>query len=137
LQVSEYWVLSREHTALDLEMEQIYKDAVPNARKIVNPRAQLESQLQALRGEAGASEQGFLALLVEAGRSLTALADVELNGLRYKDGQLDLSLEGGTLEVLDRLKQQLAEQSNLDIQMRTSKREGRVESQLVLRRTSS
>ena len=137
LQVSEYWVLSREHTALELEMEQIYKDAVPNARKIVNPRAQLESQLQALRGEAGASEQGFLALLVEAGRSLTALADVELNGLRYKDGQLDLSLEGGTLEVLDRLKQQLAEQSNLDIQMRTSKREGRVESQLVLRRTSS
>ncbi len=137
LQLSEYWQLRQEQVQLLAAMERVYKDAVPDARKIINPRVQLENRLRELRDGGTSGGAAFLELLYRGGQPLQTLQGVTLRSLRYKENQLDFDLEGSSLEVFDQLKQRLAEQSGLDVQIRTTKREGKVESQVTLKRVSS
>lgn len=136
-QVVEYHQLSREREWLQNQMAEVYKEAVPGARKVINPRVQLEHWLREQRQSTGGQEAGFLELLYRGGQVMTAFDEVALRGLRYKENQLDMDLEGGSLETLDRLKQRLTQWPELEVQMRTTKREDRVESQVTLRKVSS
>lgn len=136
-QVVEYQQLGREQELLQAQMAEVYKEAVPGARKVINPRVQLENWLREQRQSTGAQQAGFLELLYQGGQVMTAFDEVALRGLRYKENQLDIDLEGGSLETLDRLKQRLTDWPELEVQMRTTKREDRVESQVTLRKASS
>lgn len=136
-EVGEYWQLRREQTQLWAVMEQVYKDAVPDARKVVNPRAQLEARLRELRQGADNPAAAFLDLLYRASQPLPSMNGITLRGLRYKENELDLDLESSNLELLDQLKQRLGEQPQVQIEMRTTKRDDKVESQLTLRRAPS
>lgn len=132
----EHWSLRREQTALRAAMEQVYKDAVPGATRIVNPRAQLETRLRELR-PASDSDGAFLELLYQGGQPLASFPDVTLRGFSYRDGQLDLDLGGGNPAVLDQLRRKLDQQVGLRIEMRATQREGQMESKVTLKRTPS
>ncbi|MDS4071376.1 MAG: type II secretion system protein GspL [Candidatus Competibacter sp.] len=134
-QVYDHWRLRRELVTLRAEMEGVYRDAVPGATRIVNPRVQLETRLRELKP--GASGGGFLQLLYRGGQPITGFPELTLRGLSYRDGQLDLALEGGNPAVLDRLRQQLNQQPGLQAEMRTTQREGQVESRVTLKKASS
>lgn len=136
LQGGEYWRLTEEQTALTAAMEQIYREAVPGARRVVNPRVQLENRLKELRAGGGAADSVFLDLLYRGGQSLAEFDDVVVRGLRYKDNQLDLDLESASLESFDRLRQRLSEQPGVQAEMLTTKRDNKVESRLTLKRVA-
>ncbi len=140
-QVSEYWTLNRERAHLTATMAQVYQEAVPQARKIVNPRVQLETRLRELRRGQSDGQIAFLDLLYQGGHQLRALEgllnNVRLQGLRYNNGQLDLDLAGGSLEIFDQLKARLQEQVDLSAQLHTTKREGQVQSRLTLKGSTS
>ncbi|HHW78222.1 MAG TPA: type II secretion system protein GspL [Xanthomonadaceae bacterium] len=135
-QVYDHWRLRQEQAALGAEMEQVYKDAVPGATRIVNPKVQLETRLRELR-PSGAGGGLLFELLYRGGQPLVNFPAVTLRGLSYRDGQLDLALEGGDPAVLDQLRQQLNQQSGLQIEMRTTQREGQVESKVTLKKAAS
>jgi general secretion pathway protein L len=138
VQSAEYWRLNRERVRLQAEMEQLYRTAVPGAQRIVNPRAQLENRLRELRGgDPAGTEAAFLDLLRRGGRMLIEFPQIRLTGLRYNNQQLDLNLSGDSLETLERLRQKLTEQTGWEANMRTTKREDRIESLLTLRKTTS
>jgi general secretion pathway protein L len=128
----EYGQLKREQTQLQQAMIETLREAVPGVRRIVNPQAQLENRLQELQRHDANGVTAFFELLRHGGRSLVDFQNVTLRGLRYKDNQLDLELEGDNLAVFDQLKQQLSNQTGLRVEMRVSKRENRVESRLTL-----
>jgi type II secretory pathway component PulL len=65
------------------------------------------------------------------------LNGVTLRGFSYRDGQLDLDLEGGSPAVLDQLRQTLSQQPGLQSDVRTLQRDGRVESKVTLKRAAS
>ncbi len=137
VQITEYRQLQQAQADLRMTIEQLYKDAVPNAQKIVNPRVQLENRLKELRQNGHNTKDFFLDLLYAGGQPLLTFNQVTLRSLRYKENQLDLELEGGSLEFMDQLKQLYHEQSNIDVQMRTTKREAKVQSQVTLSKSSS
>ena len=137
LQISEYRQLKQEQARLVMAMEQVYKEAVPDAQKIVNPRVQLESRLKELRSGDASSGTAFLDLLYRGGQPIQALQGVTLRSLRYKENQLDFDLEGGSLELFDQLKQRFTEQAGLEAQIRTTKREDKVESQVTVKKAGS
>jgi general secretion pathway protein L len=138
LQITEYRHLQREQAALDLAMEELFKTTVPTARRIVNPRAQLENRLRELRQEANGGSAAFLDLLYRGGELLIGFEGITVRGVRYKDNQLHLNLTGGSLEAVDRLKQNLTKQHEFNAQVRTTKREGKARSKaLSLSRGSS
>lgn len=132
----EHSSLRREQAALRAAMEQVYRDAVPGATRIVNPRVQLETRLRELR-PASASGGAFLDLLYQGGQPLASFPDVTLRGFSYRDGQLNLDLRGGNPAVLDQLRRKLDQQTGLWIEMRATQREGQVESKVTLKRTPS
>ena len=133
-QVYDYWRLQREVTALRTEIERTFKDALPEATRIVNPKVQMETRLRELAPSGGS---GFLELLYQGAQPLAHFPNVTLRGLGYRDGQLELALGGGDPAVLDRLRQQFERQPGLRMDMRTTQREGQMESKITLKRASS
>ncbi|MDG4553492.1 MAG: type II secretion system protein GspL [Candidatus Competibacter sp.] len=133
-QAYEHWRLQRELTTLRAEIERTYRDAVPDATRIVNPKAQMETRLRELAPRGGS---GFLDLLYQGVQPLANFPSVALRGLGYRDGQLDLALEGGDPAVLDRLRQQFDQQPGLRMEIRTTQREGQMESKITLKKAPS
>jgi len=132
----EHGRLQREQSALRATMEQVYKDAVPGAARIVNPKVQLETRLRELV-PTGTTGGAFLELLHQGGQPLVRFPDITLRGVSYREGQLDLALEGGNPAVLDQLRQQLEQQPGLRAEIRTTQREGRMESKITLKKAAS
>ena len=135
-QVYDHWRLRQELVTLRTEMERVFQDAMPGTSRIVNPKAQLETRLRELGSSAGGGS-GFLELLYRGGQPLAGFPELTLRGLSYRDGQLDLALDGGNPAVLDRLRQQLNQQPGLQVDMRTTQREGQVESRVTLKKVDS
>ena len=135
-QLYEYRSLQREQVSLRTEIEQVFKDAVPGATRIVNPRVQLETRLRELR-PASASSGGFLELLARGGQPLTQFSAVTLRSFSYRDGQLDLDVQGGDPAVLDQLRQQFNQQTGVQAEVRTTQREGQIDSKVTLKKARS
>ncbi|MFO1371278.1 MAG: type II secretion system protein GspL [Candidatus Competibacteraceae bacterium] len=136
MHVYEYGRLQRESVALRTAMEQVYRDAVPDATRIINPKVQLETRLRELR-PSGAGSGAFFELLYQGGQPLVNFPGVTLRGFNYRDGQLDLDLEGSSPAALDQLRQRFNQQSGLRTEVRTTQRDGQVESKVTLKKAPS
>ena len=128
----QYWQLLAEQERLEQQIATIFREALPQTRRMVNPQAQLENRLRELRASQPSGDAVFFHLLQQGGQRLAAHPSVTVNGLRYKDQQLDFILTGRQLETFDQLQQQLDSVATMNSKMRTSKRDDTVESLLSL-----
>jgi general secretion pathway protein L len=131
---TEYRRLAAENEALAAATERVFRDAFPEVRRIVNPRVQMERGIEELaKHQAGG---GFLELFEAAGGALAKIPGLQIQGVAYRDGQLDLDVSLGDLQILDRLKQQL-DLEGLAVEIQSaSAGEGGVRSRMRLRKTS-
>ncbi len=128
-----YSKLSKQQEQLAAEIEAVYRDTFPKARRVVNPRAQMEQSLKQLQRQAGGGGQmAFLALLSDVARILGSNKGVQIQGATYRDGRLDLQLLADNVQVLDQLKQALAGEGRMraDIQSATTQKDGKVNSRI-------
>ena len=87
-QIVLYKDMQTERLALSQQMEQEYRRAFPYAKRIVNPRVQMEQGLKKIRrGGLGASDTGFLELMTQIGAALQKQTGVKLKGASYRDGR--------------------------------------------------
>jgi general secretion pathway protein L len=126
-----YRSLMAESAALRAQLEQVYTKTFPGGR-VVNPRVQMEQQLNQLRRQQGGGGNDFLGLIAQLGGVVAASSDIELQGANFREGRLDLELTASDIQVLDRLKQQLTEGGALsvDIQSATTGADRRVQGRL-------
>jgi len=127
----DYFRLSRESEQLHAEIEQTFKEALPETRRIVNPRIQMQQQLDALQRRQGTGG-GFLSLLSQSGSVLKGMQGVQVSGATFRAGRLDVDLTVNNLQLLDQLKQALMENGRLsvEIQSATTGQDQRVQSRL-------
>ncbi|WP_187359919.1 type II secretion system protein GspL [Chitinolyticbacter meiyuanensis] len=101
LNIADWWQLSRRAEALKREMRQTFAAALPGV-PVVDPVLQLQSRLR----EAGVNEggnaggdrlAGLLRRLDQTGGAL------QLDALRYTDGQLELAIKGDATAVKSQL----------------------------------
>jgi general secretion pathway protein L len=131
--IGDYVTLSRENAALETEIQTLYLDAFPDARRVVNPRAQMEQGLANLRGGGGAGGSGFLDLMRDAAGPLSQVGGLILQRVNFHDNKLDLALVIGDLQALDQLKQRLIEQAGMAVDIQSaSALNDRVEARLQL-----
>lgn len=135
----EYRALSQEKQQLSQRIEQIYRDVFPNAKRVVNPRVQMQQHLLELRQGQSGGEEGFLELLRLSGGVLKAIPSVQLQGASYREGRMDLDITAKDLQVLDQLKQQLGTtgQLEVEIQSATSDADQQVQGRLRLRKAGA
>lgn len=103
--------------ALQEEIEQLYRQAFPGEHKVVDVRKQVEPKLAALRKGAGGG--GFLPLLGRIAPLLKGAEVSRVNGISYRNGQLDLDLTLRDLPALDSLRDAL-QQRGLEVEIRSA-----------------
>ncbi len=99
--------LEREQTLLAGQMETLYREHFPEARRVVDPPAQMAQQLGRLRQASGADP--LLRLLGAVSGPLTGLPGYALDDLRYQDGVLEMAVRTADLAALEALSAPLAE----------------------------
>ena len=128
----DYQRLSTQSAELDEQIKQLYLDTFPDARKVVNPRAQMEARLKA-QGKSGGGELFYILM-----GGVTTLADnkvnFELQRIRYQGGELNVDLYLDDLQVLDQIKQVLAQKSDIQTEVvSASARGSKVEARLLIK----
>jgi len=112
---------------LDAAIEQEYRGAFPEARKVVNPRVQMERGLEAL--QQGPTSGSIAGLLGRAAPGL-GVSGVKVTSLSYRVGSLDVVLEARDLAAVELAKARL-EQARLKVEViSASAREGSVVSRI-------
>ena len=136
--IGDYLSLRKERQMLAEHIDKIYLDTFPDARRVVNARAQMEEHLQSLRGGTTKTSGGFLDLLSGSGGPLSQTDGLELQRVSYRDGQLDLAIVIRDLQGLDQLKQRLAAQSGYAVEIQSATARGNsVEARLQLKSSDS
>jgi general secretion pathway protein L len=133
LMLFDYQKLSSKDTELRARVTEIYRQAFPEDKNIVNPKVQMEQKLAELRVSANQTTD-MLVLLAKAGDVLSDTNSLLIRTLRFKDETLDLDFEISDLQSLDQLKDRLTRETDLvvDIQSASSKK-GKVESRMQLK----
>jgi general secretion pathway protein L len=127
----EYFRLGHESERLHAEIERIFRQASPETKRVVDPRAQMQQQLDTLQRTAGA-DTSFLVLLGRTGAVLHDAQGVEIASISYRAGRLDVDLKIGDLQQLDKLKQSLdaAGGMSVEIQSAAAGKDNRVQGRL-------
>jgi len=114
-----HWQLTAEDKRLAQEIETIYRDAFPDAGKIIrgSERQQADRKLAALRLQSGRGSDRFLALLHISGEELHKEKGLRLEGLNYQAGTLNLRLKGSDLSQFEVFKQKLQQGRERDIEV--------------------
>ena len=127
----DYARLGKESERLRSEIEATFRQVSPETKRVVNPRVQMQQQLDSLQG-GGAGDHSFLVLLGKTGTVLQQVDGVELAAITFRSGRLDLDLKIGNLQLLDQLKQSLVGTGDLDVEIQSASTDSdnRVQSRL-------
>lgn len=127
-----YYHLTREQVRLSADIEALYKKTFPSARRIVNPRAQMEQQLKQLQRRAGGGDISFLGMFAETASVVRTAQGISVEGASYRDGRLDLDLQADNLQLLDTFKQALVGGGRIkaEIQSATTGNDQKVKSRI-------
>lgn len=97
--------LNAAERALDVEIEQTFRAAMPGALDSKDARRRMEQRFASLQESGGQS--GLLPALGAFAAARAAAPDATLQGLTLREGALDLRVRAGDAQSLDRLNQQL------------------------------
>ncbi len=122
LLVQEYIALNNESRAVSSRIESVYRDLFPDAKKIINPKAQLEHRLSLLRSE-GDEGGGFLNLVDKITGILLDAPGFSMQSMRFKNNRLDLGFKVAGLQDLDTLKERMTG-LGLVVEIRTATSKG-------------
>ena len=103
----DYFRLRNERDDLNDSMRSVFMESFPGTRRVVDPRVQMQQQLEKLQRLAGSGGR-FLTLLARSADVLRTAKDIEIAGASYRAGRLDVDLTAANLQVLDQLKQSLS-----------------------------
>ena len=112
--------LETQKLELKAELTKIYKDTFPEARRIVNPRRQMEQKIKELKGDNTVLSVTFLSLLADTSQIFKATSGLNLKSIRYKNSTLDVELEVPNYQVLDQLKQKLTKAGERSVEIQSA-----------------
>lgn len=129
--------LGKESEKLQADIEATFRKAMPGTKRLVNPRVQMQQALDRLQGGQGGSS--FLVLLGKTGAVLKDVQGIEIGGITFRGGRLDLDIKVPDLQVLDTIKQSLAGTGELEVEIQsaTTGKDQRVQSRLRIQGAES
>ena len=126
------WRLQARLDALNTAMIEVYRGRFPEAKRVPQPRAMLETALKRA-GATGSSADGGLGLLARAAPVLANQTQVSLSGAEYRGGRLELRLLANDIGALDAVREGLASSLGLAVALESaSARDGRVDGRISI-----
>lgn len=104
-----YHQLYQQSQQLTTQIEQHYRQTFPEARRIVDPRAQMEQQLKQLQTQQNRQPptENFLAKIQQISSPFNQLKDITIKQLNYQAGHFEIQLTAMHLQELETLKNHL------------------------------
>ncbi|MFZ9966732.1 MAG: type II secretion system protein GspL [Steroidobacteraceae bacterium] len=96
-QAVELFRLNAQENQLNLDIEQTFRDAMPDVERIVDARLQMQQRL------GGGSADGFLKTLGGVSSVFGSVPGASLQAMAWKDNRLDLRVRAGSGDVLAEL----------------------------------
>lgn len=119
-----YFILATEEDRLDSAIEATLKQAFPDITRVVQPRAQMEQRLTALKGQSLSG--GFLVLLSVVAEAVP-VSRATVEEITFRDTTLLVTCSTTDFEALDQLQQRLSEEDRITVELVSSgSRENRV-----------
>jgi len=118
--VQNYFSLSATSARLASEINQVYLETFPDARKVVDASAQMKQKLIELGAGDVAQGNDFLQLLANVGETVQAVPSVDFRHVSYQGGKLNLSLRIKDLQMLEQLKLALIKNSALEVDIQSA-----------------
>ncbi len=131
-QLAEAWHYSRRAAAAEARAEVLFRRAMPEVKRVVNPRAQIRARVQEARASDSA---GFLRMGNILFSAVSAVDNVELESLRFdgKRGEMSFALSLPSFEAVERIKAEIARQGGT-VQEGGARQDGpRIHLDMVLR----
>ncbi|MCU7844964.1 MAG: type II secretion system protein GspL [Candidatus Thiodiazotropha sp. (ex Monitilora ramsayi)] len=123
LNVTDYYSYRNQSAELDTKIRQVFQQAFPNIKRVVDPKVQMEQQLKAMRsGQRGGTAQ-FASLFIPAAAVIQNSPNTRLENISFRDGQLDLQLTIKELQALENLKK-IIEEKALKVEIRAANASG-------------
>ncbi|MFO7607362.1 MAG: type II secretion system protein GspL [Desulfurivibrionaceae bacterium] len=105
--VIDYYTLKSENNQLTRQIKNVYLEAFPDSRRVVNPRAQLKQKIAELEG-AGSTQNDFFEIYDKTVPLMIESTGFSLSNLRFNNGRFDFDFEIKDLQTLEKLKNNLA-----------------------------
>jgi general secretion pathway protein L len=123
MSIQEYSQYYRQNIALSKQIKEIFQQAFPEVKRVVDPKTQMEQKLKALRKGGSASSMQFTSLFVPAASVIKNSPNTTLESISFRDGKLDLQLVIKELQALEKLKQAI-EAKKLSVDIRSANATG-------------
>lgn len=114
--------LRNESTRLGKEITATFLQAFPDTHRVVNARVQMEQKLK--EHLAANRRNNFFTLYDKTAPLLAAAGTPAVEVIRFHDGRLELDLSLATLEVLDKLKEDLNKAPGVAAEIRNAESSG-------------
>lgn len=115
-QITDRIVLDRRAKALDGQMRAVYRDTFPGATRITaDVRAQMQGELS--RMHAGGQGAGPLALIRRVAPVVTNGTRHQLQGIEYRNGNLELLVRAPAVAALDALRESVASLPGIRVEL--------------------
>jgi len=123
LNILDYYHYLSTSQQLEQQIQQVFRQAFPEIKRVIDPKVQMEQQLKALRGGQMGGAAQFAALFTPSAAVIKSSSDTRLESISFRDGQLDLQLTIKELQTLEKLKQAIEEKS-LAVEIRAANASG-------------
>jgi len=120
----EYYQLSSESELLDKQIKQIFRQSMPDVKRIVDPREQMLGRLKTLQAGNQGGRSGFFTYFSHSARALGSDQSISVKTLNYRNNRLDIELNISDLQALEKLKQQIT-QAGSRVDIRSAAVEGK------------
>ncbi len=107
--VIEYASLQRQNADLEQQITQVFRQAFPDVKRIVNPASQMRSRVAELRGKGRDSGPDFSQMLAKVAPVFANSKGITAQHLRFQMGQMEILLETPDLQSLENLKNRLSD----------------------------
>jgi general secretion pathway protein L len=123
--IIEYTGLRKQTAAQQKQIEKLFKQALPDARRMTGFKSRMQQRLKQLQDQSAGSGTGFLELMASSGSIFRQYSSLKLTGVQYRQGMIDIELTIRDLQTLEAVKQNLS-RSGLKVEIRNANVSGNV-----------
>lgn len=126
--------LESETSKLNENARQLFSDAFPDTKRIVNLRVQAQQKLKLMTSQLGKTDNGFFSLFMESMSVVKAFPAMRIIGFNWKQDYLQLQLSAATVTEVEQLEKSLSNKK-YDVEIINAvNKEGRFRAQLMIRK---
>lgn len=118
--IYDYINLSKQNESLNTQIVKIYKQTFPDARRVVDARAQMEQKLSGLKRRQGQSGRSFSEMLASSAAVFAKTRGLVIKTLRYYDGRINIEMQVASLQALDSLKELLQKEKGYQVEIQNA-----------------